>query len=504
MFGALDYLTSYPYGCVEQTMSSFLPNVIVAQALKDVKTASLRSPNELNAKVQRGLERLYDFQHSDGGWGWWQMDQTDSFMTAYVVDGLAMARRAGYAVNSYAFNRGRESIERLLNVGRLEKGMLIDLESRAYLVYALTMSGDSPGAAGGRHVNDLFTKRAELQPYGRALLALALKHRGDDARARQVVSELEREARENDFDAHWESTRRLSPQYVEENDLEATAMAVKALARINSQSALLPKAARWLVGNRRNGYYWESTKHTAFAIFALSDYLKVSRELSADYTIEVYLNGEQLLSKRVTATDALAGQPWIKELKGDQVKASNQVRVVKRGHGALYASATLDYYTREETSASQSSKDLKLEREYLRLRVSEEGGKPFWKIEPLSGELRSGDLIVVRLRLQGSRARYLMIEDPIPAGCEQIERASGVNLDYTDGKWTDWYNNREFRDQRTVIFAGYFDGDATFQYAMRVLTPGDFKVAPARAELMYQPAVQANTANMKLNILDKK
>ncbi|HEU5460154.1 MAG TPA: MG2 domain-containing protein, partial [Pyrinomonadaceae bacterium] len=31
LFGALDYLTTYPYGCTEQTMSSFLPNIIVSQ-----------------------------------------------------------------------------------------------------------------------------------------------------------------------------------------------------------------------------------------------------------------------------------------------------------------------------------------------------------------------------------------------------------------------------------------------------------------------------------------
>jgi uncharacterized protein YfaS (alpha-2-macroglobulin family) len=33
VFDALDYLTSYPWGCTEQTMSSFLPDVIVAQAV---------------------------------------------------------------------------------------------------------------------------------------------------------------------------------------------------------------------------------------------------------------------------------------------------------------------------------------------------------------------------------------------------------------------------------------------------------------------------------------
>src|SRR5256885_16409859 len=80
LFGALDYLTSYPYGCTEQTMSSFLPNVVVAQALKDVPRASIQSTNDLNQKVTRGLDRLYSFQHGDGGWGWWKDDKSDPFM----------------------------------------------------------------------------------------------------------------------------------------------------------------------------------------------------------------------------------------------------------------------------------------------------------------------------------------------------------------------------------------------------------------------------------------
>jgi len=34
--------------------------------------------------------------------------------------------------------------------------------------------------------------------------------------------------------------------------------------------------------------------------------------------------------------------------------------------------------------------------------------------------------------------------------------------------------------------------------------PGEFRVAPARAELLCQPTVQANTSNDRLRILDKK
>jgi uncharacterized protein YfaS (alpha-2-macroglobulin family) len=137
--------------------------------------------------------------------------------------------------------------------------------------------------------------------------------------------------------------------------------------------------------------------------------------------------------------------------------------------------------------------------------VSEdEDGKASWKIEPMSGELRSGDMIVVRLRITGPRAQYLMIEDPIPAGAEQVARVSGIYLNHTAGQWSDWYSQREFRDNRTAIFMNYFDGDATLQYAMRVEVPGEFKVAPARVELMYQPTVRANTSNDRLRILDKK
>jgi uncharacterized protein YfaS (alpha-2-macroglobulin family) len=50
----------------------------------------------------------------------------------------------------------------------------------------------------------------------------------------------------------------------------------------------------------------------------------------------------------------------------------------------------------------------------------------------------------------------------------------------------------------------YFDGNATFQYAMRVQVPGQFRVAPARAELMYKSTTQSNTASGRLAFLERK
>ncbi|MFN7926886.1 MAG: hypothetical protein U0Y68_02895 [Blastocatellia bacterium] len=252
----------------------------------------------------------------------------------------------------------------------------------------------------------------------------------------------------------------------EENNLEATALAVKALARIKPNSEALPKAARWLVMNRSYGAYWLSTKHTAFAIYGLTDYLKASQELTPDYTVEVYLNGESVHTRHITSPQ---DQSFVLERKGATVAGNNQIRIVKRGRGVAYFGSTLDYHTREESVAAQSSPNLKLTREYFRLKVDEAASK--WSLEPLSGELRSGDYIVSKLHITGVKGRQIMIEDPIPAGCEQMASVSGLNLNYTDGNWSNWYSAREFRDNRTVFFVNYFDGDDFFQYAMRVQIP---------------------------------
>src|SRR5436309_8290527 len=202
LFGALDYLTSFPYGCTEQTMSSFLPNVIVVQALKDVPTARVRASNDLDKKVQRGLDRLYAYQHSDGGWGWWKDDKTDPFMTAYVVDGLTMASGAGYQIDVGRREQGREKLSALLNAGKNDNGNPIDDETRAYIVYAFNESGD-----GDAHfLNELYSKRSNLGPYGRALLALTLNQR-KDGRAKEIASSIAGAAHVDEYEAHWQTAR---------------------------------------------------------------------------------------------------------------------------------------------------------------------------------------------------------------------------------------------------------------------------------------------------------
>src|SRR6185369_14814868 len=248
---------------------------------------------------------------------------------------------------------------------------------------------------------------------------------------------------------HWESKRAPRLDFTTYDQTEGTALSLKALTRIKPDSPLLPQAARWLVTDRQNGSYWNSTKDTAFAIFGLIEYVKVSRELSPAYDLEVYVNGETVVAERVT--DVNGAQSFVVNRKGGAIGETNNIRVVKRGKGTLYFSTSVDYYTNDENPAAQSSGNLSVTREYLRLKVETVGYSLRWVTEPLVGQIHSGDVIVVKLRVTGKEGRHIMIEDPIPSGAEQLEAVGNLDLSATQTGWTDWYSSREFRDRRTVF-----------------------------------------------------
>ena len=79
------------------------------------------------------------------------------------------------------------------------------------------------------------------------------------------------------------------------------------LAHADAQSPLCPKPREWLMLNRDNGYWWDSTEQTAMVIFGLVDYLAASQELNADFDVDVRVNGASLGKRHFTPADALAG-----------------------------------------------------------------------------------------------------------------------------------------------------------------------------------------------------
>ena len=90
--------------------------------------------------------------------------------------------------------------------------------------------------------------------------------------------------------------------------------------------------------------------------------------------------------------------------------------------------------------------------------------------------------------------RYLMLEDPLPAGVEAVQDTTAYPLERPDSVRWRWGSNVEYRDQRTVFFQESFeDGRSEYVYLVKVVSAGTFRAVPAQVSPMYVPGIFASS-----------
>ena len=485
LFSAIEYLTTFPYGCVEQTMSSFLPNVIVTKAVSELGVKADLNKADVQRKIRAGLDRLYNFQHADGGWGWWETDDTHPFMTAYVVAGLAQAKAAGVQIDQPRADRGAEWVRKTL---REDPRLAADL--RAYMTWAV---------ADKETITSIYEERARLSSYGLALLGLAMQEAGD-SRVIEMATAVEAAAQQDTEQSWWPAARDPMLDFSADVTPEATAYALKFLARVRPQSPLLPKAALWLMNHRSQGWWWTSTKQTAMVIYGLTDYLKVTGELNPNLSATIFVNDQPVLTRKFENTDG-ADAPELRLEESKLNPGTNRIRIETTGAGRLYHSTRAEYFSTEEKTERTGSVALNLLRDYFKLVPTRTGDKIVYDLAAVNGPVASGDILAVRLTVTGTDWRYVMLEDPIPAGTEFIERDSSYELKARPSWWDSYFTRRELHDDRMAIFQTWMpSGQHQYFYLLKVVNPGIFQMSPARIGPMYQPGVMATTESRRLEV----
>ena len=496
LFSALQYLSTYPYGCTEQTMSSFLPNLVVAETLKKLNLSGLVSAADLQAKTDAGLDRLNDLRHDDGGWGWWKEDNSRVFMTAYVVSGLSEAKSAGYAKAGANLAGGVGYLEKqLIQHPRMIPGL------RAYVVYALSLA-DAKNLAPS--LETLWSRRNDLSAEALALTGMAMQRTGD-SRASQIAQLLEAKAQRTGALVSWPSSYSPLLDINDDNSAESTAFALRFLTHADAQSPLLEGAAQWLVLNRDGGYWWNSTEQTAMVLFGLVDYLAASQELNAAYDVDVLLNGGSIGKRHFTAADAVSGADLSIDVAAAQLHpGSNVVAISKHGTGRAYWSVQGKYYSTEQKFYQQGTLSLNLTRDYFKLSPTTRDGQIVYQLDPLKGPVNVGDTLAVHIAVNGSPTKYLLIEDPIPAGTEFVRQEDSYKILDQPQTWGYWYTRREFYDDRAALFATESTGRHESFYLLKVVNPGSFAISPANVQPMYQPGIQATSDLLHLQVEETK
>lgn len=451
----LSNLIAYPYGCVEQTISSVFPQLYLADLSK---TITQQQTSTISANTQEAIRKLASMQLYNGSLAYWQGSTEESWWgSTYGAHFLIEAQRAGYQVQEQTQNRILGYLAKKVKERNYEwygyydrsgtwRTKYIPAKTLFYSLYVLAMANkpDLPT------MNYYRANKDSLSLDSRYMLATAYFFAGDKAAYRSLLpKEFSGERSMRAFGGSFYS-------YVRDE-----AIALNALLEAEPDNPQIPMMSKHLSEALKTERYL-NTQENAFALLALG---KLSRRLAqSNVQAVVSANGKEL--GRFTGSDLrLAPQHW------------SNLAVTTSGNGKLYY-----FWETEGLSADGSFVE---EDSYLRVRrtfLNRHG-------QPVQGEtVGQNDLVVVKLSLNstnGSRVENVVLTDMLPAGVE-IENPRLVTL--PDMPWIKDASEPQYLDVRDDRIHFFMTAEGTtkhYYYLCRAVSTGLFRVGPVSADAMY-------------------
>ncbi len=491
---ALKALKIYPYYCIEQTVSRFLPDAVLFRAQKALGLDDKALHDDLSSTLETALQRIYADQHSDGGWGWFISDPSDQLMTAYTVLGMTEAKAAGWQTDGKVFVNAVNGLQTSLkDVDDATPSW--DLNRQAFILYVLARASRSDVNPDpkvqfydvSRSVK-LFDQRDRMNLDARAFLAMdfAIVEPSSGYHRAPLMDSIKKAAKYSLTGRHWEES--FSDLWNWTTDTRTTAIVLKALVETEPSSPLIPDTVRWLMTARKFDT-WETTQETAWSVMALTAWMQQTGDLTPAYNFQIAVNDPALHTDGSASADNVR-LPYdlrvpLRTLPSGQ---TNRITVSRTaGMGTLYYSVQLKTFLPVE-NVKALSRGLVVERRY-----SLESDKTHAPIT----SAHVGDQIRVTLTMiVPETLNYVAIEDPLPAGSQSInsslQTSQKLNLDNPlQYGWTYWaFTHTELRDDRTVLYAPYLPkGTYQFVYQLRAGVAGTYHVMPANGHAFYMPEV---------------
>lgn len=482
----LEYLVSYPHGCLEQTTSSTLP-LLAARELLPRLGLTRFDRAQIDTFIAAGLERLASMQTSGGGLAYWPGGyEPNLYGTAYAVRAIALASRDGIAVPPGLLDSVVEYLQ-----GHLREGTghsTGDAEVLTSIALGLSEAGALvPSSA------DMLWDTADKQGvFGLANLALALATlEGQDERVRELLDRVEQS-----FDEHGKLTRpNPDDDFRYYGSAQRTrAQAALALERLRPASTLLPRLVDELIHDTE-AY---TTQATAFGLIALREH--VAQTPKAEGSMRVLLDGVMLLPE-LKESAALGGGALRYRIPTQRI-AGRRAMLRLESTGETAVAFLVESKWRRPLEDAKGLAETSAERgpEIYRM-FTDPRGNPVDLQSVRPGEtLRVAVLARLPIAaIERQRLGYLALTDRLPAGFEPIQpdlwtvsRAPDVDAQHPLYDLLRWgsgdASHVELRDDRVHL---YFDRVwheyVVATYLVRATTPGTYVVPPPIGELMYEP-----------------
>ena len=458
------------------------------------KVGLLFETNTLRDNIASALGKLKQQQLANGAFPWFPGGRPDPFITLYIMTGCGRLQHLGVTfdqqLGSSTLNYLDDWIRQVYN--QIKDKNLNHLSSTvAFYLYGRSFFlKENPIPAAGKTAVNYFLEQGKTywlslnSRLSQGQLALALQRFGNIETARKIVASIkERSVVNEEMGRFWREDELSYFWY--RAPIESQAMMVEAFAEITNDEKAVEDCRVWLL-KQKETQHWRSTKATADAIYALI--LRGGNWLSATKTVQVWLGELEVKPEKVEAGTGYYEKVYTPEKIS---AAMAQVTVKKDEAGIAWGGVHFQYFE-DMSKVTAHQTNLKLEKKLFVKRDTKSG--PI--IEPLSGPLQPGDLLVNRIVLRVDRdMEYVHLKDLRGSGIEPVDVLSGYR--YQDG--LAYYQST--RDTASHFFIDYLPkGTYVFEYQLRVQLKGRYQTGVAEIQCMYAPYFNAHSESLILDV----
>jgi len=306
----MDSLLRMPGGCFEQTSSSTYPNVLALDYMKRTKKSTPEVSAKAEGYIANGYQRLLTFEVPGGGFSWFGNAPANKILTSYGlmefsdmskvhdVDPKVVQRTQQWLTRQQQANGSWNQDTSFINEGATNRFNSDILRITAYVAWSLEVTGyQGPAVDNAKrfietHLIDTHRDgSAKPDVYTLAVLAnFAVDYAKDRAFTEKVMHLLLDAKSEQGDQVRWNAEETSMYATGASAAIETTGLAVQALLKRGSDSAVATKAMNNITSKKDAAGAWGTTQATIMALRALL--------LSADKAsgtakgaVEVVLNG---------------------------------------------------------------------------------------------------------------------------------------------------------------------------------------------------------------------
>ncbi|KAM6474043.1 LOW QUALITY PROTEIN: ovostatin-like [Liasis olivaceus] len=359
----LQQLLQMPYGCGEQNMALFAPNIYILEYLNATRQLTEEIKSKATEYLVTGYQTQLSYRHPDGSYSAFgsRDKEGNTWLTAFVFKNFARSSHRIFIdpdvqTQSFIWLTGKQRSDGCFqNVGKLfnnalKGGIQDELSLAAYITSALLESGlpTSHSVVNALYCLEAGLEKGNITIYDQALLTYAFGLAGNKLKLDLLLDKLMESVKKEGGSLHWERDDRppaeQSPSFyprASSAEVEMTSYVLLALLTLPNitpeQMTISSQIVQWMSQQQNPNGGFSTTQDMVVAIQALAQFSQLTFSEDGQNSVKIHSNKPfEKVFEVANINRLLLQQTSLPDVPGEYLVDVN-------GSGCVFIQTTLRY-----------------------------------------------------------------------------------------------------------------------------------------------------------------